>query len=362
MIKANTIFSSLVILTVLFLSGWQLLSPYDVPQNLKKPVKMKGVCWDGGDSIQAQHIQTLEPYSVNWISLTPFGFQASYNSPEIRFGRSRGSGRNRDYRMAHTTRLAKEKGIKVMLKPHIWLRDHDGKWRSDIDMETPEAWQVWFAAYEKFILHHAQLAEEHQIESLCIGTELYLCTTQHETQWRQLIQKIRTVYSGQLTYAANFYKEYEEIQFWDALDYIGIQAYFPLTDQVNPSLKTLKKGWEPHFKKIKKIHKKWKKPVVFTEFGYRSSNDAAIHPWEWEERGHIDSTKISAKIQAICYDALFETFWQEDWIAGTFLWKWTRENYGPTHTQRRRRRAPSPFSFSPKQDGLKVLQKWYTQK
>lgn len=102
------------------------------------------------------------------------------------------------------------------------------------------------------------------------------------------------------------------------------------------------------------------KPIVFTEFGYRSSKDAGIRPWEWEPRGGtIDSTLISASTQARCYEALFKTFWDEDWILGTFLWKWTPENYAKDQIIHWRRRSPSPFSFSPKEEGLQVLEQWY---
>lgn len=166
----------------------------------------------------------------------------------------------------------------------------------------------------QFILHHARLAEANGFAGLCIGTELHIPAAQHEKEWREIIAKIRTVYSGQLTYAANFYKEYEEIQFWDALDFIGLQAYFPLVDEHEPSLKTLEKGWTPHFRNLKRLHEKWQKPIVFTEVGYRSSKDAAIRPWEWESRGEVESQQISPETQARCYQAMFRTFWETDWM------------------------------------------------
>jgi hypothetical protein len=53
-------------------------------------------------------------------------------------------------------------------------------------------------------------------------------TTEREDEWRALISNIRKVYSGKLIYAANFHEEYEHVKFWDALDYIGVQAYFSL--------------------------------------------------------------------------------------------------------------------------------------
>lgn len=324
--------------------------------------RMRGVCWEATrDSTRASHIRSLEDHHVNWISQTPFGWQTGHDNPEITFHRERGRRGERDRGLALVGELARAKGIKTLLKPHIWIRQANGKWRSDIEMNSEEEWNQWFAQYEAFILHYAQLAEQFQFEGLCIGTELYIASTQHEQRWRDIISKIRKVYSGQLTYAANFYKEYEEIAFWDELDYIGIQGYFSLTNKENPSLQELKVGWEPHFQKIKQVQARWQKPIVFTEIGYRSSLDAAIHPWEWEKRGEeVEEAEISIQTQALCYQAMFETFWQEKWINGFFIWKWTSEIY-KTQPDTRRRRKRSPLSFTPKQPGLEVIKQWYTQ-
>ena len=50
------------------------------------------------------------------------------------------------------------------------------------------------------------------------------------------------MYSGKLTFGANWYLEYEDVTFWDDLDYIGIQAYFPLTKKENQGVDELVKG------------------------------------------------------------------------------------------------------------------------
>ena len=324
--------------------------------------KIKGVCWEAGDSIGMVHIESLKDYSVNWIAQIPFGWQQNHDSPEIAFHNNRGYWGERDIGLTHTGALARQKSVKTLLKPHIWLTRPNGKWRSDIEMDSRAKWQQWFDQYEAFILHHALLAEKNGFEALCIGTELYLPAIKQEQRWRDIIANIRKVYSGQLTYAANFYKEYEEIRFWDALDFIGIQAYFPLSKKDAPSLNELEKGWTPYFRKLKKLHQKWNKPIVFTELGYRSSKDAAIRPWEWEQRGDIPKDLISHKTQAYCYEAFFQTFWKEDWMAGVFLWKWTPENYGQPFDYRKRKRPPSPISFTPKPEGLKVIREWYARK
>lgn len=324
--------------------------------------KVKGLSWDGRDSISLEHVRSMEKINANWMAQTPFGWQYAENTPEITYRRQRDRDDRRERGLVRTAELARSLGIKSMLKPHIWLRrPNDGKWRSDISMESEADWAKWFADYKAFILHYAQLAEKHQYEAFCIGTELYIPSSQHEAEWRDIIADVRKIYHGKLTYAANFYLEYEAIQFWDALDFIGVQAYFPLVERKDPSLKALKKGWEPHFRQLKLIAQKWQKPIVFTEIGYRSSRDAAIHPWEWEPRGEIPVDEISPQIQARCYQAMFERFWMEEWMEGVFIWKWTRENYQLPGDNVRRRRTSSPVSFSPKQDAVQVLTDWFAK-
>lgn len=323
--------------------------------------KIKGVSWEASDSVALEHLQSLQPISANWIAQTPFGWQRMYDEPELRFDGQRGYWGERDEGLAKTGDLARRIGVKTMLKPHLWLGRETrelGKWRSDIAMQSEADWQAWFANYEAFILHYARLAEAEQFDMLCIGTELYQTAVQREADWRALIAKVRQVYSGKLTYAANFYEEYERIRFWDALDLIGIQAYYPLTDSHHPTLDELLRGWQPHYKRINALRKKWKKPVLFTEVGYRSMPDAAVKPWEWPNGKEVKDDLVSPQTQALCYEAMFRTFWREDWLQGIFLWKWSRSNYHPEGLHDRHART-EPISFTPKKEGLEVLKEWF---
>ncbi|MHA6246441.1 glycoside hydrolase family 113 [Pontibacter sp. CAU 1760] len=285
--------------------------------------KYRGVNWVGGDSVTREQMETLKQYNVNWIAQTPFGWQRDYNSPEVMLSRSnRAYWGERDKGLIHTTTLARQAGIKTLLKPHIWLMNRDGgKWLGDIAMESEADWQQWFANYRVFILHYAHLAEAQQMEALCIGTELYLPAAKREQDWRNLIQEIRKVYKGKLTYAANWNKEFEEIKFWDALDFIGIQGYFPLTRIQNPSVEALRRGWQGHMKSIEKVQRRYGKPIVFTEIGYKNTPDAAIEPWLWPDR-KVEDVPLSEQTQANAYEALYQQFWQQPWFGGTFIWKW----------------------------------------
>ena len=294
----------------------------EVERNVKEDFssKQKGVCWVGGRQIvTTNEIETAKKCGINWISQTPFGWQQQKDSPVIQF--EKGTDHNMWWGestkgITTTTELALQVGIKSMLKPHLWVHE---SWPGEIKMKTEEDWKMWFNQYTDFMLHYAALAEKLKIEILCIGTELHQTIT-HETEWRMLITKVRTTYHGKLIYAANFNEEYEQVKFWDALDYIGIQAYFPLTKKENVSVKDLAEGWSDHLSDIEKTQRKFNKPVIFTEIGYKSTTDAAIEPWKWPEEADIQ--KASDQTQSNCYEAFFLAAWNKEWLEGVYFWKW----------------------------------------
>ena len=74
--------------------------------------------------------------------------------------------------------------------------------------------------------------------------------------------------------------------------------------------------------RLKNISQKYKRPILFSELGYRSSDDAAIAPWEWVNGDTAQKMKISEDTQANCYEAFFQTFWHEPWFAGALIWQW----------------------------------------
>ncbi len=358
-------------LLILFLS-FSLTGQAMAQQKGSDRFMIRGVCWVAGDSIIDRNLNPLEENYVNWISQTPFGYQRGHDNPEVRFDGNSSHWGESDHGLIHTARLAHERGMQVILKPHIWLVRSEEKWRSDIRMNSPEEWDAWFTNYANFILHYARVAEEGNMEALCIGTELHLTAVLHPEKWIEIIKKVREVYSGKLTYAANFYKEFEEITFWNHLDAIGVQGYFPVSKNKNPTKEELCASWKPHKEKMQSMYERYGKPIIFTEAGYKNSDDAAIEPWVWPHR--MEEKVVSEETQAVCLDAMFESLWQEDWFAGIFIWKWfhssykyTQEEYAEYRAERQRRRiekggsTPGPrITFSPQgMQGEKVMQKWY---
>ncbi|TNF82752.1 MAG: hypothetical protein EP299_01410 [Acidobacteria bacterium] len=108
-----------------------------------------------------------------------------------------------------------------------------------------------------------------------------------ETYWRRLIRQVRESYSGQLTYAANF-DQYEFVGFWDELDLLAINAYFPLRASYEPDLSRdeladrLETGWTEVLRRLDEFRKGQGIPrhrVLLSELGYVERANSTIEPW-----------------------------------------------------------------------------------
>jgi len=268
-------------------------------------------------------LQFLHDLNLNWVTLVPWGYQEDYDSPEV--VHSSGDSleiTKKDERWISRIKQVRKEGFKVFLKPHIWITDASpGKWRSEIYPKSKEEWVSWEASYREFILRYARVAELARAEMFCIGVELLRVATEQPDFFRELIVEIRAIYSGELTYAANWYEEYERIAYWDQLDYIGVQAYFPLAKKRNPSVKEVSHGWNKFCGHMETLSQKTEKRILFTELGYKSTSDSAIEPWKWME--HVEGLEglNSHETQANCYEAFFVTVWDKDWFAGVHLWQ-----------------------------------------
>jgi hypothetical protein len=265
--------------------------------------------------------ETIKPVlniNANWVALMPFGFIQNLNNPNLAYNANRQWWGEKLEGVKEAAKVFKQKNVKSMLKPQIWVRG--GSFTGNIKMNSETDWQLFETKYESFILAYAKVAAEEGIEMFCIGTELNGFVVSRPVYWRNLILKIRKIYKGKLTYAANW-DTYQNPEFWEQLDFIGIDAYFPLSDKKTPSVNELIQAWAPIKKEIHNFSSKKRKPIIFTEFGYRSIDYTARKPWDSNFDGGFN---IEAQQNSL--NAIFDSFWMEDWFQGGFLWKWF-DNY-----------------------------------
>lgn len=290
----------------------------------------RGLCVEGGPALEECHMEELKALGVSHLSLNPFGWMQAPDRPAMRLATERrsGGGRGRwwgesDDGLRHYAQAARAAGLEVMLRPHIWLSnttDRHGNanlWLADIGFESEQEWAEFFSEYRRFILHYARLAEETKMEWLSVGAELTRASREHPAEWRAIIAEVREIYKGKLIYSANHWQEVEGVTFWDALDAIGVQAYFPLAASDDATEEQLVEAWRGHLRMLQKLSEQYDKPVIFTEVGYRSSARAAIEPWEWRVPG-----PPREDLQAMCYRATFRAIEEFDCVQGMYWWKY----------------------------------------
>ena len=271
-----------------------------------------------------------------WVAIVPYGF-CRKGDPHFFFSENRPKEKRNFGQwwgetpagVAGTVQMARMQGLKTMLKPHVWMQ---GGSHLDLEFTTEADWKTFEHDYAQYVLYFAKVADSLHVDLYCITTELDRFAIARPAFWSSLIGQVKQIYKGKLTYAANW-DRYEKIPFWAQLDYVGVDAYFPLSDDREPSVREMAKGWKKHLKPLRDLSAEYQKPILFTEFGYRSCDHTARRPWESE----TDCVPNEAA-QTNAYAALMEAVWPQPWFAGGFAWKWFME----TDVRHRERDQYSP--------------------
>lgn len=292
----------------------------NVPATTVKPEFQKGmsyVAWTENGYANPESVKAMEQMAslgVEWAALVVTQYQDRFDSPKIYPMRDKTPS---DKSLIFAIRKLHDLKFKVMLKPHLDLVESNGKWRGDIGFSDANGWQEWFKSYTSFVLQYAAIAAQENVEQICIGTELANATLSQPAFWRGLINQIRQIYKGKLTYGANWDEEFERIEFWDDLDYAGVDAYFFLAVPAKPTVEDLKDAWKDWIRVIEAWQKRINKPVILTEIGYKSSAGSVDEPWQHASFGDVDLT-----LQFNSYKALLESFWDKPWFYGVYWWHW----------------------------------------
>lgn len=244
-----------------------------------------------------------ERTNINHVIICLAALQDTAQSVEIDYT---GSHIVSDEELIYMIEYARTLGLKVILKPLVNVRN--GTWRAhinffDVDVPCEPKWSEWFESYTNYQCHYAEIAQRTHCEMFIIGCEM-VQAQRREKEWRQLIQKVRKIYQGCISYNTDKYQE-DHVTWWDAVDVISSSGYYPVND------------WENQLERIEKVVMKYNKPFFFAEAGCPSRTGSSLIPNNWELVGEVNLEE-----QAKYYKVMFEKTMEKKWVKGFGLWDW----------------------------------------
>ncbi len=219
--------------------------------------------------------------------------------------------------LATAVTAARALGLGVTVKPMLDVED--GSWRGALDPADPDR---FFATYGDLVVDLARRSQALGVDRFVVGVEL-ASLSGDRARWRSLVARVRTAFTGTVTYAALPY-EAPAVGFWDVLDEVGVNAWSPLADGPTTDVGALRTAWEAELDRYEAVGRAAGLPVVVLEAGFTSQRGTATEPWRW------DLSDVHAPDeQAAGYAALLAAVADEgSWLRGLHWWAWRQTDRG----------------------------------
>lgn len=273
--------------------------------------------WRGVNLVQAERaplgsadarrsLRLLSALGADAVALTPYLWQPAAGSADV----VRGSD-TPDEALLPGIRQARELGLRVLVKPHLWV--NTGR-PGEARMADDAGWRRWFTAYTAALVAMARGAQEAGAEALSIGTAIRAATSRPE--WREVIAAVRPVFRGRLLYVAADTEDAEAFPHWNLLDAVGLRLYAPLGADDRGA------EWQAvmtrEAERLDRLAQRTRKPVWVAELGIRSAAGAAANPaLSAEERPSAPDQRVQAEALARWLRRL-----DRPSVQAVLLWRW----------------------------------------
>jgi hypothetical protein len=269
-----------------------------------------------GTPYSAALLDALVDLGANAISITPFGRIWSLHSTAIAMDFEAPYAANREA-LARMVAQAKARGLRVLVIPHLWVET--GGWRGEIDPGSEQGWRDYQGSYRSFVLAWARDAQAFGADAFSIGVECKSWSGRFGDYWQALIADVRAVFHGALTYSANW-DEADGVLFWDQLDWIGVNAFYPLAHANGASDAEYVLGARAALDGLEPLARATGKPVVLVEIGYTTRQNAAVEPWLWPDT--MQNVVVDEREQARALAAIAGAAAERPWIGGFYVWRY----------------------------------------
>jgi hypothetical protein len=189
----------------------------------------------------------------------------------------------------------KDRGFFVILKPHAAGQTSMGN-RNIWTTDTTKFNQKFLGEWSKYLTTLINGVGATNFDGICIGTEMNHIDDKRRDEWITLIDNVRGVFKGQVTYDALFNRwgsvpDINEVVFWDKVDFIGVSLYVSVSKDDNATEVQIVNAWNTNFDYnnnqlgdignvvdfLKKISTKYNKKIFAMESGYQSASTALFN-------------------------------------------------------------------------------------
>ena len=188
----------------------------------------------------------------------------------------------------------------------------------------------FFTEYLDKMMPYVIVAQQENVEIIRIATEVEVAGEERIAQRNaifrnRIIPTIRSEYSGYLTYGENV-QQLINVDFWDLLDYIGVDFYRSITDKNDPTVQELEVGIQNIMEEeIAPIQQQYNKPVFMSELGYESFDGSnRPGPADSTYRGSektVPDAPVDLQEQADLFQATFNVGKNVPWLYGYVIWE-----------------------------------------
>ena len=304
-----------------------------------------------GSEQSAWAIEEIAGLGAEWVTITPYATMIDCEDTKI-FPFFEFPPEKAKTMAVGAIRQAKKEGMKVFVAPHVY--PWDWCWRGELrpgggETGTQEGWDAWFASYRAYLMDMAHMAADEDADMLSIGLELKSASNRFGHRFAAMAEEIRTFFPGKLTYCANW-DEAPDVAFWQHLDYIGVNAFYPMSDTGSADPEEIINVAQRIALELEELSQVYGKQVIFTEVGFKALRGALKEPWIWPE--YVENPVVDNEIQALLFDITFWNLWDREWFGGLFVWRYMSD---PSDYSQE-----PPFGYPPRlKPAEPIIQTWF---
>jgi len=262
------------------------------------------IAWDSPDAHRS--IQRMAASGANAVVFISFLKQSSPESVTVQESEAVTKAQ-----LKSAINYARSIGLKVILKPQMLVSN---SWAGGITHANPQQWHAWFESYSRQIIDLAVFAAAEHVDAFVIGTELFRANG--HVDWSILIRAIRSVYHGQITYAAHNVDGLRAFQYWNQLDAVSLTLYPSLGS--SGAKDEMQRRIDDAVASLHASVEGMDQPLWVMEVGMPSAQGAAEKPWEWHG---LSSARVDLALQKNTLNLWIKAL-DQTWVDGVFIWAW----------------------------------------